>query len=891
AQPLTPREDEILALIGQGKTNRQIAEELSVARSTVKWYVRQIYNKLNVNNREEAIGRARELGLLTEKEIFAEGLHGYEIRERLGAGRYGLVYRAYQTAVQRDVAIKTILPRLANQPDFIRRFEFEARLVARLEHPNIVPLYDYWRDPSGAYLVMRWLRGGSLRDEIAQGPLSLETTASLVEQITSALNFAHEQKVIHQDIRPANILLDEAGHAYVADFGIGLLVEQAGMPEPVENGYAYALSSPIEYSSPEQLRGTPPTTLSDIYNLGVVIYEMIAGRHPFSDLPLKEIRRRQLVVPLPLIHEQCPDVPAAVDEVIQKATSKEPAQRFQSALELGAAYAQAISGEIEVLPGISIKREASVVNPYKGLRPFIESDAGDFFGRERLVESLLARLAGGENERVLAVVGPSGSGKSSVVRAGLIPALRSGALPGSEKWFFVQMHPGRRPFEELEAALLRVAVNPPGSLFGRPGDDEEGGGFQPGDVQRALLRCLPDDGQLFLLIDQFEELFTLVEEEEIRRRFLDSLAAAASDPDGRLHLALTLRADFYDRPLLYPGFGQLIREHTETVLPLTAEELERAIVQPARNASVQFEEGLAARIIDDVLYQPGALPLLQYALTELYDKQEGQAFRHETYAAIGGISGALARRAEALYLPLDPEEQEALRQVFLRLVALDEDHGAGPGTRRRVSREILAHLSPDNVRLGEIIDAFAAARLLTLDYDPLTRAPTVEIAHEALIEEWVRLRAWLAESQDDLYQQQRLNLLTNEWLAQDRDPGLLLRETRLDQLAAWAQNSSLILTSDEEAYLARSLEARSQRRAEEEARREQELDNARQLAEAERRRAEEQSAAAGRLRRRAFLLVGALAIAAVLAAAAVVNGSRATQSAREAQNLALVSGS
>ncbi|MEJ2753676.1 MAG: WD40 repeat domain-containing protein, partial [Chloroflexota bacterium] len=232
-----------------------------------------------------------------------------------------------------------------------------------------------------------------------------------------------------------------------------------------------------------------------------------------------------------------------------------------------------------------------------------------------------------------------------------------------------------------------------------------------------------------------------------------------------------------------------------------------------------------------------------------------------------------------------------MRQVFLRLVALDEDHGAGPGTRRRVSREILAHLSPDNVRLGEIIDAFAAARLLTLDYDPLTRAPTVEIAHEALIEEWVRLRAWLAESQDDLYQQQRLNLLTNEWLAQDRDPGLLLRETRLDQLAAWAQNSSLILTSDEEAYLARSREARSQRRAEEEARREQELDNARQLAEADRRRAEEQSAAAGRLRRRAFLLVGALAIAAILAMTAVVNGNRATQSAREAQNLALVSGS
>ena len=159
AQPFTPREDEILALIGQGKTNRQIAEELTVARSTVKWYVRQIYNKLSVNNREEAIGRARELGLLTDVEIFSEGLHGYKIQERLGAGRYGLVYRATQTAVQREVAIKTILPQLANQANFIRRFEFEARLVARLEHPNIVPVYQFGRDTDRdqPFYVMRFV--------------------------------------------------------------------------------------------------------------------------------------------------------------------------------------------------------------------------------------------------------------------------------------------------------------------------------------------------------------------------------------------------------------------------------------------------------------------------------------------------------------------------------------------------------------------------------------------------------------------------------------------------------------------------------------------------------------------------------------------------------------
>jgi hypothetical protein len=642
------------------------------------------------------------------------------------------------------------------------------------------------------------------------------------------------------------------------------------------------VSSPVEYSSPEQLRGVPPSNLSDIYNLGLVLYEMITGGHPFMELPPKEIRRRQLIEPLPLIHEQRPDVPTAVDEVIQKATNKDPALRFQNALDFGAAYALAVSGKREQVSATPSKVEASTVNPYKGLRSFTESDADDFFGRERLVQSLLDSLAGNEGGGILAVIGPSGSGKSSVVRAGLIPALRAGALPGSEDWFFIQMHPDRHPFEELEAALLRVAVNPPDSLLGQLRGDDRG-------LHRALLRCLPDEnGTLFLLIDQFEELFTLVEE-ETRQKFLDILVEAIRDPASRLHLIFTLRADFYDRPLLYPRFGQLVRDHAETVLPLSAAELEQAILQPAKEAGANFEEGLAVRIIDDVLYQPGALPLLQYALTELYDLREGQALTHNAYEKIGGISGALAQRAEALYQAQNPQEQEALRQVFLRLVAGEEDAAdGGGGMRRRESLEALLALYPEDDRLREIINAFARARLLTLDYDPLTRAPTVEVAHEALIDEWRRLREWLAESKDDLYQQQRLNLLMREWLAENREPGLLLRETRLDQLAAWAQNSSLVLTPEEQQYLALSQEARQERLAEEEARRQQELANARQLAETEKKRAEEQSAAAQRLRRRAFLLIGALAIAAMLAAAAVFNGLRASENALEAEdNLAL----
>src|SRR5687768_7472332 len=154
-------------------------------------------------------------------------IKGYELREPLGTGGFGAVYKAFQPAVGREVAIKIILPALANQSEFIRRFEAEAQVIARLEHPSIVPLYDYWRDPQGAYLVMRWLRGGSLSDLLKRGALDLETIARVLDQVSGALTLAHRNGIVHRDIKPGNILLDEDGNAYLADFGIAKDLQQA----------------------------------------------------------------------------------------------------------------------------------------------------------------------------------------------------------------------------------------------------------------------------------------------------------------------------------------------------------------------------------------------------------------------------------------------------------------------------------------------------------------------------------------------------------------------------------------------------------------------------------------------------------------------------------------
>src|SRR5262245_61827630 len=154
------------------------------------------------------------------ENLSGQVIKSYELREQLGAGGFGAVYLAYQPLIKREVAVKVILPRYANHPEFIRRFEAEAQLVARLEHLHIVPLYDYWREPDGAYLVMRYLRGGSLRSLIQEGPIAVETAMPIVDQIASALTIAHRHGVVHRDLKPDNVLLDDDGNAYLADFGI-----------------------------------------------------------------------------------------------------------------------------------------------------------------------------------------------------------------------------------------------------------------------------------------------------------------------------------------------------------------------------------------------------------------------------------------------------------------------------------------------------------------------------------------------------------------------------------------------------------------------------------------------------------------------------------------------
>lgn len=707
-------------------------------------------------------------------------VRGYELRRVIGAGDLGVVHQAFQPSTGREVAIKVIRADDADDVAFVARFERDAQLVANLDHPHVLPLHDHWRDPTGAYLVMPLMRCGSLADSLRSGGWNLEPALRVIDQVGSALSYAHRRGVLHRDLKSANVLLDEDGNAHVSDFVIG--THGHGRLEPI----------PSRLLVPEEESGEESTIRSDIFALGALTFEILCGVPPADTAPAPDLRDARR------------DVPEAVAAVVGRAMATDPLDRFAEVdrflRELRRSAGVDVMGASEVVETVSEQTR----NPYKGLRAFAEDDAVDFHGRTPLIDELLHRIS---THRLVTVVGPSGSGKSSVVRAGLVPALRAGSLPGSRDWLMTDMFPGSFPFEELEAALSRVAVRTPGSLL-----DEL---VQPNGFLRVSKQILPgDDSTLLVFIDQFEELFSTVRSEETRRRFLDNLVAIAGDERSRVRVVATIRADFLDRPLAYAQFAEAIADGLVTVGPPTRDGLAQAVSAPARAVGLALEAGLVGRIIADVEGQPGALPLLQYALTEMFHHREGSLLTIAGYEAAGGVAGALGRRAEELHDGLPPAGRHAIREMLLRLVSVDE---LGSVTRRRARQSELVTLAIDRSGAETALQAFSRFRLLTFDRDPVTRGPTVEVAHEALLSAWPRLQGWIEEARESLVLGRRVRESAHEWIESSQDPSYLLRGVRLDDVEAWTSESAVVLTSDESRYVAastaqRDADARADRR-------------------------------------------------------------------------------
>ena len=314
-------------------------------------------------------------------------LRVYRLLEQAGTEAFSVVWRGVQPSVNREVAIKQIRSELASQPEFIRRFEAEAHLVDRIEHPHIVPLIDYWRDPDSAYLVMRWLSGGTLELRLDDGPMTVAETLGLAREIGGALSAAHAHGVVHRDVKSPNILFDDAGNAFLGDFGIALTAQESSGSEA-----ALSQGSPA-YASPEQIRREVLGPRADIFSLGVVLFECLTGFLPFQNSrSVEDLVEHQLQTPYPLVSEWRDDVPASVVDAVAKATSKDADDRFESVQE----FLRALESDTVKPPsqdGTPDRFDLQLTNPYIGLLAFDDGDADRFFGRESLVDELVGRLA------------------------------------------------------------------------------------------------------------------------------------------------------------------------------------------------------------------------------------------------------------------------------------------------------------------------------------------------------------------------------------------------------------------------------------------------------------------------------------------------------------------
>ena len=405
-------------------------------------------------------------------------------------------------------------------------------------------------------------------------------------------------------------------------------------------------------------------------------------------------------------------------------------------------------------------------------------------------------------------MGTSGSGKSSVVFAGLLPRLRqadAGRPPG-EEWAITQIRPGGQPFEALANGLLPL-LEPEMTRTDRLIEVPKlAGALRRGDVALArvateIIEDTPEAGRLLLVIDQFEELYTLCPDPDTRRAFLDVLIRAVASTSPHVHhplqLVLTLRADFLGQALAYRPFADLLDQAKRLILgPMNREELEATIVRPAEQQGVTFEEGLVARILDDVGNKPGSLPLLEFALTQLWERQESNHLTHAAYEAIGELEGALTRHADQVYKSLSEAEQEQARQVFIQLVR--------PGEGTEDTRCLAARPELGKER-WPLVQKLADTRLVVTGRDPAGQ-DVAEIAHEALIQRWGGLQAWMEEERDFRMWQERLRAALRQWEDSGRDAGALLRGVPLAEAKQRLASRKSHLGKSERAFIQASID-------------------------------------------------------------------------------------
>lgn len=644
-------------------------------------------------------------------------IDGFRVKRRLAEGAMGEVYLAQDERLGRKVALKFVKA-AALDPTTFERFLAEARTTARFAHPHIVTVYAVGAYGNRPYLALEFLDGESLRDRLDRGPLPIPEALRVARAVAEALAEAHRHGVIHADLKPENVVLPSDGRPRVVDFGLARFAGADGV----------SASGTPAYMAPERWQGAAPTPAIDVWSLGVLVHELIEGERPLPDVELASFAYAPRLVPLGRTVAHHP-----VGELLHACLAADPKAR-PTAEDAAQRLAALLDGNRPV---------DDTRSPFRGLEPFREADAADFTGREDEVahaaESLRTRGA-------LAVIGPSGIGKSSFVFAGVVPRLREAG-----KWTVAALRPGPRPLWSLALAVVTCrttrqdsrssAVPETGSPLARDVDALASAlESEPGALPRALRETAQaTGGRLLLFVDQFEELFTLAPPEQADA-FAEALAAAAF-ADEPWRLVFALRGDFLgafaEKPALKPMLANVL-----VLAPLGRVALEAAVQRPLARVGYQPDEPwLPARIAADLDGQPAALPLLQFAGQALWERRSTarKLVLRAEYEAMGGAVGALAAQAQRALADLSPLQHRVVRALFLRLVNAD-------GTRRpRARAELVSGLGDD---AAVVLDRLLEKRLLVSGRPDEAGEAVVELAHESLVTTWPTLARWLSETQE-----------------------------------------------------------------------------------------------------------------------------------------------
>ena len=767
----------------------------------------------------------------------------YELIRELGRGGMGAVWLARDVKLGRRVAIKFLH---SARPEITKRFIREARATAQCSHENIVVIHEVdevAEYPGQPFMVLEYLEGAPLSKQIDGRRMPAPRAVELMVPVARALVCAHAHGIVHRDLKPDNIFVTDTGIVKVLDFGIAKLLhderdaadgprrslaaELAEMPEPRPGDSIHtrrgALLGTMPYMSPEQWLGDGVDHRTDVWAAGIILYQMVAGQHPLH--PLSGVQYAYACAyetPMAGVRGPCPELPDDLATLIDHCLLKHKEQRIGSA--------QALLDALEaLLPGRHARPLRADQSPYPGLRAFQKSDAHRFFGRTPEIAAAVARL---REQPLLAVVGPSGVGKSSFVRAGVLPALeRSG-----ETWTALIVRPGRQPLDSL-AQLVAPLAGGAGTVAGTvAGTAAPGNAGTLSDHQGVRQRLLAEPGwlgallrsrahhkgqRILVFVDQFEELYTLGADLAERRAFTACLASAADDATTPLRVVVSVRSDFLDRVAEDPYFLTELTRGLFFLTPPGRDELREALVGPAELAGFQLESpATIEHMLDHLVHIPGALPLLQFAAARLWDMRDRgrRLLTDDSYAALGGIAGALASHADAVMaeLPAHGESWQLLaRALFLRLVTPERTRALVPVTELHE----LAGQGGDPASIQRLVDHLVGARLLVVqggdgDAAGAARGATVEIVHESLIQTWPRLRRWLDENQDDAAFLEQLRTAARQWNARGYFEDLLWRGEVAEEARHWHRRYRGELPEMQRAYLAAvfALAARSARR-------------------------------------------------------------------------------